>query len=113
MSRDNADALQHATSKQRTNKHKRPGKVVSFKDSNGSDGCRLHIWATDHTTTECRVIQNQIDGMHAQYEAQPYNANKRQKINNNKPNQEEIYMSCLRPLTMSRLESKKNLNNAQ
>ena len=84
-SRDNVDALQHATSKQRTNKHKRPGKVVSFKDSNGSDGCRLHIWATDHTTIECRVIQNQIDRMRAQYEAQPHNANKRQKLNNNKP----------------------------
>jgi hypothetical protein len=86
-SQDNVDALTHATSKQRTNKHKRPGKVVSYKDSNGSDGCRLHIWATDHTTAECRVIQKQIDGMRAQYEAQPHNANKRQKINNNKPKQ--------------------------
>jgi hypothetical protein len=53
-------ALPQATSKQRTNKHKWPGKVVSFKDSNGNDGCRLHIWATDHTTMECRVIQKQI-----------------------------------------------------
>jgi hypothetical protein len=86
-SQDNVDALPHATSKQRTNKHKRPGKVVSYKDSNGSDGCRLHIWAMDHTTAECRVIQKQIDGMRAQYEAQPHNANKRQKINNNKPKQ--------------------------
>jgi hypothetical protein len=83
---DNVDALTLATSsKKRTNKHKRPGKVVSFKDSDGSDGCRLHIWATDHTTEECRVIQKQIDGMRAQYEAQPHNANKRQKNNNNQP----------------------------
>ena len=58
---------------------------MSFKDSDGSDGCRLHIWATDHTTEECRVIQKQIDGMRAQYEAQPHNANKRQKNNNNQP----------------------------
>jgi uncharacterized membrane protein YheB (UPF0754 family) len=60
---------------------------VSYKDSNGSDGCRLHIWATDHTTAECRVIQKQIDGMRAQYEAQPRNANKRQKTNNSQPKQ--------------------------
>jgi hypothetical protein len=86
-SQDNVDALPHATSRQRTNKHKRPDKVVSYKDSNGSDGCRLHIWATDHTTAECRVIQKQIDGMRAQYEAQPRNANKRQKTNNSQPKQ--------------------------
>jgi hypothetical protein len=65
QSQDNVGALPQATSKQKTNKHKRPGKVVSFKDSNGNDGCRLHIWATDHTTMECRVIQKQctIRGM--------------------------------------------------
>jgi hypothetical protein len=85
--RDNVDALTHATSKQKSNKHKRPGKVVSYKDSDGSDGCRLHIWATDHTTAECRVISKQIDSMRAQYEAQPHNVNKRQKTNNSQPKQ--------------------------
>jgi hypothetical protein len=85
--RDSMDALPHAMSKQRTNKHKRPGKVVSYKDSDGSDGCRLHIWATDHTTAACRVIQKQVDNMRAQYEAQPRNANKRQKTNNSQPTQ--------------------------
>jgi hypothetical protein len=90
QSQDNVGALPQATSKQRTNKHTRPGKVVSFKDSNGSDGCRLHIWATDHTTMECRVIQKQIDGMRAQYEAQPRNnnANKRQKTTYSQPKQD-------------------------
>ena len=89
QSQDNVGALPQATSKQRTNKHKRPGKVVSFKDSNGTDGCRLHIWATDHTTMECRVIQKQIDGMRAQYEAQPRNnANKRQKTTHGQPKQD-------------------------
>ena len=58
---------------------------MSYKDSDGSDGCRLHIWATDHTTAACRVIQKQVDNMRAQYEAQPRNANKRQKTNNSQP----------------------------
>jgi hypothetical protein len=61
---------------------------MSFKDSKGSDGCHLHIWATDHTTAECRVIQNQVDNMHAQWDAQDNNNNnKRQKTNNTKPKQ--------------------------
>jgi hypothetical protein len=54
-SRDKLDALTHAMFT-RTKNHKRPGKVMSYKDSDGSDGCHLHIWATDHTTAECRVI---------------------------------------------------------
>jgi hypothetical protein len=86
--RDNNGALTQAVSNNRTNKHKRPGKVVSYKDSDGSDGCRLHIWATDHTTAECRVIQKQIDNMRAQWDAQPHNTNnKRQKTSNSKPKQ--------------------------
>jgi hypothetical protein len=84
-SQDNVGALPQATSKQRTNKHKQPGKVVSYKDSNGSDGCCLHIWATDHTTDKCHVIHKQVDNMRAQYEAQPRNANKREKTNNSQP----------------------------
>jgi hypothetical protein len=81
--------LPQATSKQRTNKRKQPGKVVSFKDSNGSDSCRLHICATVHTTMECHVIQKQIDGMRAQYKAQPRNnANKRQKTTHSQPKQD-------------------------
>jgi len=43
QSRDEEDALTHAQSN-RTNKHKRP-KIASFKDSDGKDGCALHIWA--------------------------------------------------------------------
>jgi hypothetical protein len=70
-------------------KHKRPGKVMSFKDSDGNDGCHLHIWATDHTTAECCVIQKQVDNMQAQWDAQPHTNtnNKRQKTNNSKPKQ--------------------------
>ena len=87
--RDNNGALTQAVSNNRTKKHKKAGKVVSYKDSDGSDGCRLHIWATDHTTAECRVIQKQVDNMRAQWDAQPHNANnnKRQKTNNKQPKQ--------------------------
>jgi len=62
---------------------------MSYKDSDGSDGCRLHIWATDHTTAECRVIQKQVDNMRAQWDAQPHNVNNnnRQKTNNKQPKQ--------------------------
>ena len=62
---------------------------MSYNDSDGNDGRRLHIWAKDHTTAECRVIQNQIDNMRAQWEAQPrdVNNNKRQKTNNKQPKQ--------------------------
>jgi hypothetical protein len=88
-SRDNVDALPHATSKQRTYKHKRSGKVMSYKDSDGSDGCHLHIWATDHTMAECCGIQKQVNNMRAQYEAQPRNANKRQKTNNSQPKKQD------------------------
>jgi hypothetical protein len=59
---------------------------MSFKDSKGSDGCRLHIWATDHVTAECRVIQNQVNNMRAQWDAQ-HNDTKRQKTNHSKPKQ--------------------------
>ena len=85
--RDNNGALTQAVSNNRTKKHKRQGKVVSFKDSKGSDGCRLHIWATDHVTAECRVIQNQVDNMRAQWDAQSNDNKKRQKTNNSKSKQ--------------------------
>ena len=85
--RDNNGALTQAVSNNQTKKHKRQGKVVSFKDSKGSDGCRLHIWATDHVTAECRVIQNQVDNMRAQWDAQSNDNKKRQKTNNSKSKQ--------------------------
>jgi hypothetical protein len=76
--RDNNGALTQAVSNYCTNKHKKGQKVMSYKDSDGSDGCRLHIWATDHTTAECRIIQKQVDNMRAQWDAQPHNANNHQ-----------------------------------
>jgi hypothetical protein len=87
--RDNNGALTQAVSNNRSKKHKKARKVMSYIDSDGSDGCRLHIWATDHTTAECRVIQKQVDNMRAQWDAQPHNTNnnKQQKTNNKQPKQ--------------------------
>jgi hypothetical protein len=87
QSRDEEDALTHAQSN-KTNKHKRP-KIASFKNSDGKDGCALHIWATDHTTAECRVISKQVDNMREQWNAQPHNTFKRQKTGNDKYNQQK------------------------
>jgi hypothetical protein len=68
-----------AMSNNRTNRHKKARKVMSYKDSDGSDGCSLHIWATDHTMAEWHVIQKQVDNMRAQWDAQPQNANNNKK----------------------------------
>jgi hypothetical protein len=64
----------------RSNKHKRNGKCVSFNESNGRDGCRLHPDAVSHTTAECTTVQKQIDTMRGTYAAKTggYGA-KRQK----------------------------------
>jgi hypothetical protein len=64
------------------NKKKR-GRCVSFRESDGKDGCRLHPDAVTHTTAECRVVQAQIDNMKGTYLAQ---AQKRQKTSNNSTN---------------------------
>jgi hypothetical protein len=75
------------TNKSRTNKHKQKGKCLSYKESNGRDGCRLHQETTTHTTAECRTINKQIDNMKGVYDAQPRGYGvKRQKFQNKSDN---------------------------
>ena len=50
-------------------------KTVSFTNSNGTDGCIVHIHAVDHTTHECWVLKKQVNKM-------------KQSWNNNKDQQE-------------------------
>jgi hypothetical protein len=38
-------------------------KIVSYANSNGADGCMVHIYAVDHTTHECRVLKKQVEKM--------------------------------------------------
>ena len=37
--------------------------TVSFADSNGTDGCIVHIHAVDHTRHECWVLKKQVNKM--------------------------------------------------
>jgi hypothetical protein len=79
-----AQASKSSSQGRGNNNKKRKSKHTSYADSDGRDGCALHAYATDHTTTECRVIMSQIGKMRAQWEANPrqQNGNKRQKTNN-------------------------------
>jgi len=80
-------ALLHAKTSQRGSK-KRRERRTSFAESGGSDGCALHVNATDHTTGECRVLLSQAKKMRATWDAQPREGypNKRQKTQNNNNN---------------------------
>jgi hypothetical protein len=76
-----AQASKSSSQGRGNNNKKRKAKHTSYADSDGRDGCALHAYATDHTTTECRVIMSQIGKMRAQWEANPrqQTGNKRQK----------------------------------
>ena len=66
----NTGAILHAKAPQGVSK-KRWERHTSYAESNGSDGCALHIKATDHTTGECRVLLGQAKKMRAVWDAQP------------------------------------------
>ena len=55
----------NTTNKKASQSSKKTGnaKIISFANSNGTDGCMVHIHATDHTTQECRVLKKQVDKM--------------------------------------------------
>ena len=38
-------------------------KIVSYANSNGTDGCMIHINAVDHTTHECHILKKQVEKM--------------------------------------------------
>jgi hypothetical protein len=72
---------------------KRRERHISHAESGGTDGCALHVNATDHTTGECRVLLSQAKKMRAVWDAQPRETmSKRQKpngSNNNYNNQSQ------------------------
>jgi hypothetical protein len=49
---------------------KNKGKIVSFVDSDGKDGCAYHIHANGHTTKNCTVLLEQAKKMRNQQAAQ-------------------------------------------
>jgi hypothetical protein len=76
-------AILHAKAPQGVSK-KRRERHTNFAESNGSDGCALHLKATDHTTGECRVLLGQAKKMRAVWDAQPREKTfQRQKVYNN------------------------------
>ena len=83
----NAGSLMNAKPSQGGGR-KRRERHISYAESNGFDGCCLHINATDHTTSECRVLLAQAKRMRAVWEAQPreQHSAKRQKTYNNNNN---------------------------
>ena len=38
-------------------------KIISFANSDGTDGCMVHIHATNHTMHECCVLKKQVNKM--------------------------------------------------
>jgi hypothetical protein len=73
------------------NNGKRKERCRSFKESDGTDGCSLHIWAKDHTTHECHVVKKQIANMRAQWEAQPREKRQKNDARNKKPPNNDLH----------------------
>jgi hypothetical protein len=92
---DNMDALMPAVSNSSAKKHKRPGSVVSCKDSNGNDGHCLHIWAAEHMMAYCHVISKQTKlitcVLNGRQICRISIKDRKQTINS--PNREATYMS--------------------
>jgi hypothetical protein len=110
-------AILHAKTPQRGNK-KRRERHTNFSESNGKDGCALHVKATDHTTGECRVLLGQAKRMRAMWDAQPKDTNyqrhgKTHKNDNHGGNQNTKYNGDFHTL-LGRIEQiKESVQKAQ